>query len=290
MDDQGRDEKPGATRWSPPTSGPPGRASTRSRTIVEESGWKSKRRHDGLHRDARGHEFQQSLDFPSGDKHFRPEDHLSVKGIWIEQVTDGDLDVPQPRSREPDLRARGRPTAVIPVGPAHEPRGPDLRPATTPDTDGATCHAATGNGTSPSNGSRAHGPARRRHAARVRRGPGPAGGSDGTRRRCRPSPRRRGFPAAGPAGAPHPISSSRTTSSSPSTATERAAARAGHRPRPDACSTPPATTPPSSPSWRPCRANPSSTRSPTTASPTPQLDGPARSRDVDTLVAGRAPS
>jgi branched-chain amino acid transport system substrate-binding protein len=61
------------------------------KVIVEESGWQSKDDTMDFIGTLEGHEFKESADFPSGDKHFRPEDHLSVKDIWIEQIQDGEL-------------------------------------------------------------------------------------------------------------------------------------------------------------------------------------------------------
>lgn len=59
--------------------------------IVEESGWQSRDDVQDFITTLEGYQFEQSLDFPEGDKHFRPEDHLSVKGAWIEQIVDGEL-------------------------------------------------------------------------------------------------------------------------------------------------------------------------------------------------------
>lgn len=91
MDDQGRDESGdpmvASYQWSTWES------LNAIKTIVEESGWESRDDTMDFITTLEGYEFEQSLDFPEGPKHFRPEDHLSVKGAWIEQVTDGQLDV-----------------------------------------------------------------------------------------------------------------------------------------------------------------------------------------------------
>lgn len=63
------------------------------KTIIEESGWESRDDTMTFIETLEGYEFEHSLDFPEGPKHFRPEDHLSVKGAWIEQVVDGGLDI-----------------------------------------------------------------------------------------------------------------------------------------------------------------------------------------------------
>lgn len=40
-----------------------------------------------------GYEFEEGVAHPSGAKHFRPEDHLSVRQAWIERVSEGSLEV-----------------------------------------------------------------------------------------------------------------------------------------------------------------------------------------------------
>lgn len=94
MDDQGREEESGdrlvaSYQWSTWES------LNAIRTIVEESGWESRDDTMSFIETLEGFEFEHSLDFPEGPKHFRPEDHLSVKGAWIEQVTDGELEIAQ---------------------------------------------------------------------------------------------------------------------------------------------------------------------------------------------------
>lgn len=60
--------------------------------IIEESGWESKDDTCEFIVTLEGHEFEQSLAHPEGPKHFRPEDHLTVKGAWIEQLVGGELE------------------------------------------------------------------------------------------------------------------------------------------------------------------------------------------------------
>ena len=92
MDDQGREEEGGdpmvaSYQWSTWES------LNAIKTIIEESGWESRDDTMTFIETLEGYEFEQSLDFPEGPKHFRPEDHLSVKGAWIEQVVDGQLEI-----------------------------------------------------------------------------------------------------------------------------------------------------------------------------------------------------
>ena len=89
MDEQGRDENGeylvASYQWSTWES------LNAIKQVSEENGWKSKADTMGFIEALEGHEFEESVDFPSGDKYFRPEDHLSVKDIWIEKVEDGEL-------------------------------------------------------------------------------------------------------------------------------------------------------------------------------------------------------
>lgn len=92
MDDQGREEESGdrlvaSYQWSTWES------LNAIKTIIEESGWESRDDTMTFIETLEGYEFEQSLDFPEGPKHFRPEDHLSVKGAWIEQVSNGQLEI-----------------------------------------------------------------------------------------------------------------------------------------------------------------------------------------------------
>ncbi len=59
--------------------------------VIEETGWKGKMDTLGFIRKLEGKRFKLGYAHPEGDKYFRPEDHLSIKGIWIEQVKGGKL-------------------------------------------------------------------------------------------------------------------------------------------------------------------------------------------------------
>lgn len=92
MDEQGREEETGkplvpSYQWSTWES------LNAIKRIIEESGWESRDDTMTFIETLEGYEFEHSLDFPEGPKHFRPQDHLSVKGAWIEQVVDGQLEI-----------------------------------------------------------------------------------------------------------------------------------------------------------------------------------------------------
>jgi branched-chain amino acid transport system substrate-binding protein len=59
--------------------------------VVERSGWKSQADTQKFIETLENYEFKESLAHPEGAKHFRPEDHLSIKGAWLEEVRDGEL-------------------------------------------------------------------------------------------------------------------------------------------------------------------------------------------------------
>lgn len=61
--------------------------------IVEEIGWTGRADTPGFIKALEGRRFKLSFSHPEGDKYFRPEDHLSIKGLWIEQVKGGRLPV-----------------------------------------------------------------------------------------------------------------------------------------------------------------------------------------------------
>jgi branched-chain amino acid transport system substrate-binding protein len=61
--------------------------------VIEKSGWKSQADTDKFIETLETFEFQESLAHPEGPKHFRPEDHLSVKGAWMEEVASGNLEL-----------------------------------------------------------------------------------------------------------------------------------------------------------------------------------------------------
>jgi branched-chain amino acid transport system substrate-binding protein len=61
--------------------------------VIEETGWTGKTDTPKFIEKLEGKRFVQSYAHPEGDKYFRPEDHLTVKGGWIEQVKDGTLKI-----------------------------------------------------------------------------------------------------------------------------------------------------------------------------------------------------
>lgn len=63
------------------------------RDAVVASGWAGKKDTPKFIQKLEEMKFKKSLSFPEGDKFFRPEDHLIVKGAWIEQIKDGKLSV-----------------------------------------------------------------------------------------------------------------------------------------------------------------------------------------------------
>ncbi len=61
--------------------------------VIEETGWTGKTDIPKFIIKLEGKRFNLSYAHPEGDKYFRPEDHLSIKGVWIEQVKGGKLAV-----------------------------------------------------------------------------------------------------------------------------------------------------------------------------------------------------
>lgn len=61
--------------------------------IVEESGWRGKADTSRFVAALEQKRFAAGPAHPEGDKQFRPEDHLSLKGAWIEQVKGGVLKI-----------------------------------------------------------------------------------------------------------------------------------------------------------------------------------------------------
>jgi branched-chain amino acid transport system substrate-binding protein len=61
--------------------------------IGEEIGWEDKADTCEFIETLEGYQFEESLAHPEGPKFFRPEDHLSMKGAWIEHLVDGELQV-----------------------------------------------------------------------------------------------------------------------------------------------------------------------------------------------------
>ncbi|MEW6275516.1 MAG: ABC transporter substrate-binding protein [Bacillota bacterium] len=63
------------------------------RDVIIASGWTGKKDTPKFIQKLEEMKFQKSLSYPEGDKYFRPEDHLVIKGAWIEQIKDGKLSV-----------------------------------------------------------------------------------------------------------------------------------------------------------------------------------------------------
>jgi branched-chain amino acid transport system substrate-binding protein len=61
--------------------------------IVEGSGWSGKDDTSAFVKALEAKRFERSIAHPEGSKHFRAADHLSIKGVWIEQVKSGQLKV-----------------------------------------------------------------------------------------------------------------------------------------------------------------------------------------------------
>ncbi len=56
------------------------------KVAIEKSGWKKRDDGPALIRALEGMNLKESLDFPQGDKYYRPEDHALVTGIYVEQI------------------------------------------------------------------------------------------------------------------------------------------------------------------------------------------------------------
>jgi branched-chain amino acid transport system substrate-binding protein len=92
MDDKGREEGTGkylvpSYQWATWES------IYTIKEVVEETGWKSKADTAKFVNTLESKRFKQSEAHPEGDKYFRAEDHLAIKGLWIEQIKDGKLRV-----------------------------------------------------------------------------------------------------------------------------------------------------------------------------------------------------
>jgi branched-chain amino acid transport system substrate-binding protein len=61
--------------------------------VVEETGWKSRNDNAAFIKALEGKCFKQSDAHPEGDKCIRAEDHISIKGAYLEHVKDGKLTV-----------------------------------------------------------------------------------------------------------------------------------------------------------------------------------------------------
>ena len=63
------------------------------KAAIEKSGWKNKADTPNVIKVLEGISFKESAEFPQGDMHFRPEDHLVMTGLYIEQIRNGALKV-----------------------------------------------------------------------------------------------------------------------------------------------------------------------------------------------------
>ena len=59
--------------------------------VIEETGWTEKTDTPKFITKLEGKRFKLGYAHPEGDKYFRPEDHLSIKGDWVEKVKEGNL-------------------------------------------------------------------------------------------------------------------------------------------------------------------------------------------------------
>ena len=59
--------------------------------VVEETGWQSMADTPKFITVLEGRKFRLGVAHPEGDKVFRQEDHLTIKGLWIEQIKDAKL-------------------------------------------------------------------------------------------------------------------------------------------------------------------------------------------------------
>jgi branched-chain amino acid transport system substrate-binding protein len=60
---------------------------------IEKSGWKGKGDIPKLIKTLEGMAFKESVEFPQGDMYIRPQDHLTITGLYIEQIQKGELKV-----------------------------------------------------------------------------------------------------------------------------------------------------------------------------------------------------
>ena len=60
---------------------------------IEKSGWKGKEDIPQLIKTLEGMAFKESVEFPQGDMSIRAQDHLTITGLYIEQIQKGELKV-----------------------------------------------------------------------------------------------------------------------------------------------------------------------------------------------------
>jgi branched-chain amino acid transport system substrate-binding protein len=63
------------------------------KAAIEKSGWKGRTDHPKLIQTLEGMAFKESLEFPQGDMSIRAEDHLTITGLYVEQIQKGELKV-----------------------------------------------------------------------------------------------------------------------------------------------------------------------------------------------------
>ncbi len=63
------------------------------KTGIEKSGWQGKEDTPKLVKALEGMQVKESVEFPQGDMRIRAEDHMTVAGLYVEQVAKGDLKV-----------------------------------------------------------------------------------------------------------------------------------------------------------------------------------------------------
>lgn len=60
---------------------------------IEKSGWKGKEDIPKVIKNLEGMSFKESVEFPQGDMYIRAQDHLTITGLYIEQIQKGELKV-----------------------------------------------------------------------------------------------------------------------------------------------------------------------------------------------------
>jgi branched-chain amino acid transport system substrate-binding protein len=60
---------------------------------IEKSGWTNRADHPKLIQTLEGMAFKESVEFPQGDMNIRAQDHLTITGLYVEQIKNGDLEV-----------------------------------------------------------------------------------------------------------------------------------------------------------------------------------------------------
>jgi branched-chain amino acid transport system substrate-binding protein len=60
---------------------------------IEKSGWQTKEDTPKLIKALEGMQFKESVEFPQGPMRIRVEDHMTVAGLYVEQVVKGELKV-----------------------------------------------------------------------------------------------------------------------------------------------------------------------------------------------------